>query len=205
VLIFTRPIIINALGLDNRYHVIENGTKVLNPQGNIEHTLFLPHQEVIQIQDLAESLCESIGYCIDGKWLQAHPETTEDVVTTLSLIAEREMAEKIPGLIADKQLDYSITVGNHWSDSKLAVVLVSHKNASKGGGLLYLQKVLGIKPEETIAVGDGASDVPMMDHAELKVAMGNAEDKLKKVATLVVSSVSEDGVAEVINNYILVS
>jgi hypothetical protein len=62
---------------------------------------------------------------------------------------------------------------------------------------------LGITPEETIAVGDGASDVPMMEYAGVKVAMGNAEDKLKRVATHVVASVSEDGVAEVISTFIL--
>jgi HAD superfamily hydrolase (TIGR01484 family) len=198
-----QQIIIDALGLKNRYHVIENGTKVLNPQGEIEYTLYLPHDEVAQIQNIAGSLCESIGFCIDGKWLQTHPETEEDIVTTLSLIAPRELAEQIPTLIAKEKLTYSITVGNHWSDSNLAVVLISHKDASKGGGLRYLQKILGITPDETIAVGDGASDVPMMQHAAVKVAMGNAEDKLKLVVTDIVSSVTDDGVTDVVNKYIL--
>ncbi len=198
-----QEIIVNLLKLNNNYHVIENGTKVTNLKGELEYTKYLPYSEVQQIHDITLNHCESIGFCIDGKWQQKHPEITDDIVTTISLIARKEVAESIPNLLNDLPSKYSITVGNHWSDNSLSVVLISHKDASKGGGLCYLQQKLGIFPNETIAVGDGASDVPMMEYAAVKVAMGNAEDKLKKVATHTVSSVSEDGLVEVINQFIL--
>ena len=198
-----QQLIIDALGLNSRYHVSENGTRVIRPDGELEYTLFLPFSEVQEIRQLTENLCESIGYCVEGNWLQTHPETSDDCITTLSLIPQKESAEQIAKLITSLSTKYALTVANHWSDPKLAVILISHKDASKGGGLRALQKILKIKPEETIAVGDGASDVPMMEYAAIKVAMGNAEEKLKKVATHIVATVTEDGVVEVINTFIL--
>jgi HAD superfamily hydrolase (TIGR01484 family) len=198
-----QQLIIDALGLHGRYHVSENGTRVIRPDGDLEYTLYLPFAEVQEIKKRTEKLCESIGYCVEGNWLQAHPETADDCITTLSLIPPKENAQKISDLIHSLPTKYAITVANHWSDQKLAVILISHKDASKGGGLRAIQKILNITPEETIAVGDGASDVPMMEYAAVKVAMGNAEDKLKTVATHIVSPVTEDGVVEVIRRFIL--
>ena len=198
-----QEIIVKLLGLENHYHVIENGTKVMNPNGELEYTKYLPNSEVKIIYSLTRNICESIGYCIDGKWSQQPPNATGDSVTTLSLIARKDKAEDIPSLLDKMHTTYSLTIGNHWNDSALSVALISHKEASKGGGLRYIQQKLGISVDETIAVGDGASDVPMMKYASVKVAMGNAEDKLKKIATHTVSSVSEDGVADVISQFIL--
>lgn len=198
-----QKIIVDALGLQDMYHVLENGTKVMNPSGELEYTKVIPAQEALAIQRLAEEFCESIGFCVDGAWLAEHPASMEDVVTTLSLIATKEKAIHIKSLIDQIPQQYAVTVGNHWSEADWSVVLVSHKDASKGGGLRYVQEKLGISPEETIAVGDGASDVPMMPYAAVKVAMGNAEDSLKQVSTDIVSSVIDDGVAEVIEKYIL--
>lgn len=198
-----QQIIIDALELNQQFHVIENGTKVINTSGELEYTKFIPTQEVQAIRELTQDICKSVGYCIDGAWLQELPCSTDDCVTTISLIAEKDLAETMPALLDQLPQTYCVTVGNHWSDFTLSVVLISHKDASKGGGLRYVQQKLGISPEETIAVGDGASDVPMMQYAGLKIAMGNAEDKLKKVADHVVAPVSEDGVVDVINRFIL--
>lgn len=198
-----QQIIIDALELHNLYHVTENGTRVIKPNGELEYTLYLPVVAVRQMRDAVESLCESIGYCIDGKWLQVHPESTEDIVTTLSFISPKENGAQIAELLMALPDQYAITLASHWNDPSLSVVLLSHKDAAKGGGLRYLQKILGVTPEETIAVGDGASDVSMMQYAAVKVAMGNAEEVLKKVATHVVASVQDDGVVEVINKFVL--
>ncbi len=198
-----QQLIIDALGLNNRYHVSENGTRVIRPDGELEYSLYLPVAEVQEIRSRTENLCESIGYCVEGKWLQSIPNNSEVCVTTLSLIPPKKNVEKVAHLISSLATKYSLTVANHWSDPKLGVILISHKNASKGGGLRSLQNILKIKPEETIAVGDGASDVPMMEYASIKIAMGNAEEVLKRVATHIVAPVSEDGVVEVIHKFIL--
>lgn len=196
-----QKLILDELQLPPSYHVIENGTKVMNPNGELEYTKFIPGDEVATIRQLSQNLCQSIGLCIEGKWLPEYINPNKDLVTTLSLIAEREKAELIPSLLEQLPQKYSVTVGNHWSEPTWGVALISHQDASKGGGLRYIQEKLGISPAETIAVGDGASDVPMMNYAGIKVAMGNAEQKMKDVATYIAPSVLENGVAHIVEKY----
>ena len=56
---------------------------------------------------------------------------------------------------------------------------------SKGDMLSRLQKVLGVNPEDTIAVGDGANDRSMFKYAAKKVAFC-AKEILKKEANVVI-------------------
>ena len=62
---------------------------------------------------------------------------------------------------------------------------------------------LGIKPEEVICVGDAGNDVHMLEYAGLSVAMGNAFDDIKAIADYVTHTNEEDGVAHVIEKFIL--
>jgi hydroxymethylpyrimidine pyrophosphatase-like HAD family hydrolase len=63
--------------------------------------------------------------------------------------------------------------------------------------------MLGVRYEEIIGVGDGHNDVPLLEAVGLKVAMGNAPDEVKAIADYVAPKLSEDGVADVIQRYIL--
>ena len=57
---------------------------------------------------------------------------------------------------------------------------------------------LGISPSELVAVGDSENDIEMLTWAGMGVAVGNASEKLKKAAQLVVSDHDHSGVAEAI-------
>ncbi len=73
----------------------------------------------------------------------------------------------------------------------------------KASSLAALSDILGITREETIACGDGLNDIPMLKYAGFAVAMGNAYEKAKKVADYVTATNDHDGVAEVIQKFIL--
>lgn len=75
--------------------------------------------------------------------------------------------------------------------------------ANKGKALLELADHLGIKQEETMAIGDNENDLPMVVTAGIGVAMGNAVPALKAVADVIGLSNDEDGVAGIIEEYIL--
>ena len=53
-----------------------------------------------------------------------------------------------------------------------------------------------ILPEEIIAVGDDVNDLPMLKHAGLGVAMGNAKPEAIAVADRVINRNDADGLAE---------
>ncbi len=77
------------------------------------------------------------------------------------------------------------------------------KGVDKGKALELLAKNIGIDMKEVIAVGDSYNDITMMKSAGLSVAMGNANDEVKKIANTIVSDNENDGVAEAIEKYIL--
>ncbi|GKU27209.1 sugar-phosphatase [Clostridium folliculivorans] len=78
-----------------------------------------------------------------------------------------------------------------------------NKKSNKGEGVKALADYLGIKQEEVICVGDAGNDLHMIEFAGLGVAMGNAFDEVKQVANYVTSTNEDDGVAEVIEKFIL--
>jgi len=61
----------------------------------------------------------------------------------------------------------------------------------------------GINREEIIAIGDNENDISMIEYAGLGIAMGNAEEILKRAADHVTGDYQEDGVAEAIEKFIL--
>ena len=82
-------------------------------------------------------------------------------------------------------------------------VEVNDENATKGKALLALAKHLGIPREQTMAFGDGLNDVSMLSSAGVGVAMENGFAEAKAAADLVTCTNEEDGVAAVIERYVL--
>ncbi|MDZ7548132.1 HAD hydrolase family protein, partial [Clostridium perfringens] len=64
-------------------------------------------------------------------------------------------------------------------------------------------KHLGIKREEIITLGDAGNDLHMIEYAGLGVAMGNAFDEIKEIADYITDTNENDGVAKVIEKFIL--
>lgn len=62
---------------------------------------------------------------------------------------------------------------------------------------------LGIPKENTIACGDGYNDLTMIKYAHIGVAMENAADVVKENADYITKSNNDDGIAHVIEKYIL--
>jgi Cof subfamily protein (haloacid dehalogenase superfamily) len=76
-------------------------------------------------------------------------------------------------------------------------------NVTKGTSLGQLTKKLGIAPEEVIAIGDSYNDITMIEFAGLGVAMGNAPEAIKEIANYVTDTNNHDGVAKVVEDFIL--
>ena len=77
------------------------------------------------------------------------------------------------------------------------------KGIDKAQSLERLLGYLGISRERMIACGDGYNDLSMIRYAGLGVAMENAVLSLRKEADYITSSNNDDGVAEVIEKFML--
>ena len=80
---------------------------------------------------------------------------------------------------------------------------VSHKDVSKGMGLVQLARILDIPADQVCAVGDYENDVSMLNASGFPVAMGNGCDSVRKAAEFVTRSNNEDGVAWMIEQCLL--
>ena len=75
---------------------------------------------------------------------------------------------------------------------------------NKGNSLAKVAEYLGIKSEETMAIGDSMNDEAMIIWAGLGVCMSNGDERVKKAANLISDySNDDDGVADIIDRYIL--
>ncbi|HZQ29987.1 MAG TPA: HAD family hydrolase [Patescibacteria group bacterium] len=139
-------------------------------------------------------------------------EGDKDFLLTDSYVPKRPLHLWAPNLeesVADDfitKVSHIPTISTHklvsWKEAK-ADILVTHSQATKQHGILEIAKILGIKTHEIIGVGDGYNDFPLLMACGLKVAMGNAVPDLKAIADYIAPTVEEDGVADVIERFVL--
>ena len=73
----------------------------------------------------------------------------------------------------------------------------------KSASLALLLKNMGLGPENLMACGDGWNDLPMIRHAGMGVAMGNAVPEVKQAAKYVTADNEHDGVGLAVEKFIL--
>lgn len=187
------------------FHVVENGAKILSPKGTLLRDLHIPHAEVQEILNVSNGYYREVGFCSDNHWLDEEEHAPyASLVNGISFTCEDEIhAQMIQQSVLSLPQEYACYVIHHWEVPEWSGVMVFHKDATKGNGMHYIQETLGITKEETIAVGDGGTDISMFDFAGVRVAMGNAEEILKQNADFIAPSVDEDGLVSVIEQYIL--
>ncbi|NLA27147.1 MAG: HAD family phosphatase [Firmicutes bacterium] len=75
--------------------------------------------------------------------------------------------------------------------------------ATKGQALRRIADKFKIRREEIISFGDSHNDLDMIEYAGLGVAMANALPEVLAVADVITASNNEDGVARIIEKYVL--
>jgi len=133
------------------------------------------------------------------------------IVTDLTTIRD-----EVDGISKVLWIDYpenikklSVEMRAHFSDRLKCVSSMAHFlefvsiQAGKGAALAEIGRLFGIDRSEMIAVGDAYNDVCMLEYAGLGVAVANAPDDIKSKCDYVTLSNNDDGVADVIEKFIL--
>jgi Cof subfamily protein (haloacid dehalogenase superfamily) len=121
----------------------------------------------------------------------------EEVVKTLMVGAPDKLKAVEAKLQAELAEDFSVM------RSKPYFLEFTEKGVTKGTSLNHLIQECGIKREEVIAIGDSYNDQEMIEFAGLGVAMGNAPDDIKEIANHVTDTNMNDGVAKVVEEFVL--
>jgi len=77
------------------------------------------------------------------------------------------------------------------------------KGVNKAAGLRQVCQLYGLSMDEVVAMGDSLNDIAMIREAGLGVAMGNAQEEVKRAADMIALSNTEDGVAHLIRSFVL--
>jgi hypothetical protein len=80
---------------------------------------------------------------------------------------------------------------------------VTDKRVNKGTSLRYLCERSGINMDNVMAIGDSQNDEDFLKETGYKIAVANAEDKLKEISTYTCERMYGDGVAEAIEKFAL--
>jgi Cof subfamily protein (haloacid dehalogenase superfamily) len=198
-----------------------NGSKIINCSTNDEtYSRTLSAETAHRLYDLSKR--EEVGILTysEDAILVEEPNEFADIesrLTGLPVSVVPSFKEAIDGPVVKalmlKETDRLVEVEKKLQtelDGELCVMRskpyfleFTQLGVTKGASLDYLIKPLGIEKEEVIAIGDSYNDLAMIEFAGLGVAMGNAPEDIKDKADFVTASNMEDGVAEVVEEFVL--
>ncbi len=113
------------------------------------------------------------------------------------LLDHPERLKGFEPVLKDQKKDLSVAI------SKPFFLEVMPKGIDKGASIHRLANKLSIKQDEVIAVGNADNDLSMVEYAGLGIWVDNVSPLLRDKADYIVASNNNDGVAEVVDRFIL--
>ena len=84
-------------------------------------------------------------------------------------------------------------------DGKYIFFDVTNSNVSKGNAVKKLCEYLSIPLDKTMAIGNSVNDIEMFKVCKYKIAVANADDEIKNIATELTLSNDEEGVKAILD------
>lgn len=144
----------------------------------VRHEAFINKMPIIEYTDFVQQVVHPINKCL----IVGDPKTVAPL--------EKQLAAKMEGRMSVYR-------------SAAFFLECVPLGIDKAASLRFLIDRLGIRQEETIAVGDGYNDLTMIRFAGLGVAMANAAREVQDEADYITYSNQEDGVAHVVEKFII--
>ena len=179
--------IINPNRLAQLYTIVSN-IKDTYPIFCTKHKAYMLRASDDLIKTFSEYYC---SYTI----IDSFDEIKDDVIK-IALYHEINSEKYIFPFLKHLQPELSVVVsGNHWVD-------ISESISNKGHAITMLQKLLNIKPSETMAFGDYNNDLELLKCAKYSYAMSNAHENIKAIANFETKSNDQFGVELILEQLI---
>lgn len=157
--------------------------------------------------------CENIRYCNNNHYIE---EEDKKIINSINNIKENifqlvtfgydyEKMNNLEKIINSSNLKI-INLSNSYINKNCSkhhfFFDIINKSSSKGNAIEKLLNHLNLKKENAIGFGDHINDYDLFDSVGFKIAMGNADNKLKDKADFITLSNDDNGVAHFLNNFI---
>jgi len=151
--------------------------------------------------------CITFGDKIQHKMLGNKGECIHALATIQSKldieIKEKPVFPRMTEVVLERTFDID-NVQKIIDENNLNVVLtdsgyayhINSKGVDKGSGFMEAIKMLEIDVNDTIAIGDSDTDVPLFKVVKNNIAVANSTENLKKLAKIVTTKKSGEGVLE---------
>ena len=176
----------------------------------------LPADFVTELYEVCNAQrCIATVTVSDHVWLKLDGEPAKDLMGpemqwVKQLSADHENLPRIAAIQGTAVCNYikdemkpryadSVNVFDSIGPTGKLVITITAKAASKGAALQAACDHLSLPPSQVIAFGDAENDLAMFDLAGYSVAMGQADDEIKRRADYVSKANFEDGVAHAID------
>ncbi len=175
-----------------------------------EYNLY-PHFYTSNIVFTEKLIYSSSFYQEVNKTLPKDKQIEIVLVEDWNEIFEKYESEIFKGIAVDDDLDKIENAKNKLKgiedfevvSSRFDNFEVMNKGVSKGNAVKILGDYYGISRQEIICIGDSENDLSMIKFAGLGVAMGNGSQVVKEAAQYITASNNCDGVAKVIEKFVL--
>jgi len=184
--------VVKKLKIIDTYHICDGGARIINSQG-----------ETQWVQQL------EIGVSETASSLQKDFDVELILSDTREIPLEVGQAQMIIRRVRDKDLDsvisrftqHSVDVQTVWYwEGHGHTLSITPTGIDKGFALQKLANLESFSLENCEIVADGDNDIPCFKICGKRIAMGNASDRLKKLADYCVDTVDNDGVIQAIES-----
>ncbi len=195
-------------------HVTSNGSVVLNTRGDIFDTVPVDTQALHALIDplsergIGYGMCDALNFYANANGFDAHVDQSQFVLVKddaefkkLNYISKiyvncgEENVAFVESLLKPLPLEYACDFVGEFD--------IWPRATNKGVALSKLAHRYGTDIDHLMFVGDGTNDLMALSMAGLGVAMGQAEDHVKKQADVIAPPFSEDGAAWAIEEFVL--
>ncbi len=170
--------VLSVFGGTTRIAVGENGGVVTTSP--YEHKLLADKSHSEKAYEFLKSRIDNVKIKpVFPRMTEVVLERTFDITTAAQILKE----SNLPVIIVDSKFAYHL----------------NHENITKSVGFKLALDMLDIKPEESIAIGDSETDVPLFDVCGYSIALGNASDDVKASAKHSVNGKDGYGLVEALD------
>jgi Cof subfamily protein (haloacid dehalogenase superfamily) len=158
---------------------------------NVEPNVFTP--ESWRVRAMTPEILEECAI------VNLKPIQTSELMTMEEPPSKIMLISRLDQIAALEQIQESVRGVATGTFSKPNYLEILPAGVNKARALINLAASLGVELSEVAAIGDAPNDLEMLNEVGFAIAMGNASDRVKTAADLVVNTNDNAGVAEAVD------